>query len=98
MQNKNRWLELTQDKYYLDFSGVAEDILSNDSDDSDDGNATDYMDLNRTTFMGERKLEHGEDKLYGRDGGEEEEEGDIKCTIGKRRAKVYRARVNVNGF
>ena len=98
MQNKNRWLELTQDKYYLDSSGVAEDILSNDSDDSDDGNATDYMDLNRTTFMGERKLEHGEDKLYGRDGGEEEEEGDIKCTIGKRRAKVYRARVNVNGF
>ena len=48
-----RWLELTLTEDNLASSGVTEYILSNDSDDSDDGNTTDDMDLYHTVFMGE---------------------------------------------
>ena len=62
-------------------------------------NANDDVDLDPTVFMGEGQLQHGEDDLdEGNYGQEEEEEGDIKCMIGKRRAKVCRDNVNVNGF
>ena len=91
-------MELTHTEDSLAFSGVAEDILSNDSDDSYDGNSTKDVDLDPTVFMGEGQQDNGEDELDEVDDWYEEEEGDIKCTIGKQRAKVCRARVNVNVF
>ena len=56
------------------------------------------MDLDPTAFMGEGQRYHGEEELDEVDNGEEEEEGEIECTIGKRQEKVHRAKVNVNGF
>ena len=91
-------LELTQTEYDLASSGVAEHIIENDSNDSDDGNATDDVEFDPTAFMGEVKRYHGEDQLDEGYNGEEEEVGYTKCTIGKRHCKVYRVKVNVNGF
>ena len=41
------------------------------------------MELYNTAFMGEGKRDHGEDELDEGDNGDEEEEGEIECTIGK---------------
>ena len=91
-------MELTLTEDNLASSGVTEYILSNDSNDSDDDNTTDNMDLYHTAFMGERQREHGYDDLDERYDGEDKEEREIKWTIGKRRAKVGRSKVNVNRF
>ena len=67
---------MTEDN--LASSGVTEYILSNYSNDSDDGNTTDDMELYHTAFMGERQLEHGYDDLDERYDGEDKEEREIK--------------------
>ena len=51
---------LTETEDDLASSGVAEDILEDDSNDSNDGNATDNMYLDPNTFMVEGQREHGE--------------------------------------
>ena len=52
MQNKKQWLKLTHTEDDLASSCVVGYILENDSDDSNDGNATDDVYLCPTTFMG----------------------------------------------
>ena len=67
-----QWLELIQTEDDLASSGVAGDILANDSDASKDGNATDNMDLDPNSFMGEGKQDHGQYELNEGEDGEEE--------------------------
>ena len=52
-KKSKQWLELTQNEYDLDSSSVSGDILANDSNDSNDYNATEDVDLDTTAFMGE---------------------------------------------
>ena len=54
-----QWLELIQTEDDLDSSGVAKTILENDSNDSNDVNATDDVDLDPTMFIGEGQRDHG---------------------------------------
>ena len=65
-------MELTQTEYDLYSSGVAEDNLTNDREDSYGGDATDDMDLDPTAFMGEGQWKHVEEYLYEGDNGQKE--------------------------